>query len=78
MFDFWVSRVVSEVHCCATKKNKEWQEKLPIVVLKAEEILYSKADSKVPFFFSFGFLILYQNFYYVLLYGHFVNLSENY
>ena len=55
MFDFWVSRVVSEVHCCATKKNKEWQEKLPIVVLKAEEILYSKADSKVPFFFFWFF-----------------------
>lgn len=40
-------RVVHEVHCPATKKNKEWQEKLPIVVLKAEEIMYSKANSEV-------------------------------
>ncbi|KAL0553316.1 hypothetical protein IC582_007208 [Cucumis melo] len=44
-----IFRVVSEVHCCATKKNKEWQEKLPIVVLKAEEILYSKADSEAEY-----------------------------
>ncbi|KAK4769434.1 hypothetical protein SAY86_027584 [Trapa natans] len=41
-----IFRVVNEVHCPATKKNKEWQEKLPIVVLKAEEILYSKANSE--------------------------------
>lgn len=40
-------RVASEVHSSATKKNKEWQEKLPIVVLKAEEIMYSKANSEV-------------------------------
>ena len=47
-------RVVNQVHCPATKKNKEWQEKLPIVVLKAEEILYSKADSEVrPSLFPF-------------------------
>ena len=51
IFGCYLFRVVSEVHCCATKKNKEWQEKLPIVVLKAEEILYSKADSEVPSFF---------------------------
>lgn len=42
-----VHRVVNEVHSAATKKNKEWQEKLPIVVLKAEEIMYSKANSEV-------------------------------
>ncbi|PKI75652.1 uncharacterized protein LOC116189608 [Punica granatum] len=41
-----IFRVVNEIHCPATKKNKEWQEKLPIVVLKAEEILYSKANSE--------------------------------
>jgi len=40
-------RVVTEAHTPATKKNKEWQEKLPVVVLKAEEIMYSKANSEV-------------------------------
>lgn len=40
-------RVVNENHSPATKKNKEWLEKLPIVVLKAEEIMYSKANSEV-------------------------------
>lgn len=38
--------VVHESHSPQTKKNKEWQDKLPIVVLKAEEILYSKANSE--------------------------------
>lgn len=47
-------RVVNDLHGSATKKNKEWQEKLPIVVLKAEEIMYSKANSEVDLtlFFS--------------------------
>lgn len=40
-------RVANESHSDVTKKNKEWQEKLPIVVLKAEEIMYSKANSEV-------------------------------
>lgn len=40
-------RAVQESHSPGTKKNKEWQEKLPIVVLKAEEIMYSKANSEV-------------------------------
>ena len=40
-------RVVNENHTPATKKNKEWQEKLPIVVFRAEEIMYSKANSEV-------------------------------
>ncbi|XP_057799944.1 uncharacterized protein LOC131015545 [Salvia miltiorrhiza] len=40
-----VFRIVNEVHCSATRKNREWQEKLPIVVLKAEEIMYCKANS---------------------------------
>ncbi|KAE8663418.1 hypothetical protein F3Y22_tig00112980pilonHSYRG00017 [Hibiscus syriacus] len=44
---FVLSRVVNEIHSSATKKNKEWQEKLPVVVLKAEEIMYSKANSEV-------------------------------
>ncbi|XP_050363636.1 uncharacterized protein LOC126782431 [Argentina anserina] len=41
--------VVNEIHSSATKKNKEWQEKLPIVVLKAEEIMYSKANSEAEY-----------------------------
>lgn len=41
-----IFRVANEVHSSATRKNKEWQEKLPIVVLKAEEIIYSKANSE--------------------------------
>uniref|UniRef100_A0A7N0T9E0 Histone acetyltransferase n=2 Tax=Kalanchoe fedtschenkoi TaxID=63787 RepID=A0A7N0T9E0_KALFE len=42
-------RVVSEIHSPATKRNKEWQDKLPIVVLKAEEIMYSKATSEADY-----------------------------
>lgn len=54
-------RVVSEAHSSATKKNREWQEKLPIVVFRAEEIMYSKANSEVltcsfAFFGVSGFL----------------------
>ncbi|GMH20555.1 hypothetical protein Nepgr_022396 [Nepenthes gracilis] len=41
--------VVSEAHTSATRKNREWQEKLPIVALKAEEIMYSKADSEAEY-----------------------------
>ncbi|CAM8967422.1 unnamed protein product [Rhodiola kirilowii] len=44
-----IFRVVTEIHCSATKRNKEWQEKLPIVVLKAEEIMYSKANSEAEY-----------------------------
>ncbi|GFS42680.1 hypothetical protein Acr_00g0081080 [Actinidia rufa] len=44
-----IFRVVSEIHSPATRKNKEWQEKLPIVVLKAEEIVYSKANSEAEY-----------------------------
>lgn len=40
-------RLAMEAHSAATRKNKEWQEKLPVVVLKAEEIMYSKANSEV-------------------------------
>ncbi|XP_061991974.1 uncharacterized protein LOC133710010 isoform X2 [Rosa rugosa] len=42
-------RVVSEVHSSKTKNNKEWQEKLPMVVLRAEEIMYSKANSEAEY-----------------------------
>ncbi|CAN6924763.1 unnamed protein product [Brassica oleracea var. botrytis] len=41
-----IFRLSMEAHSAATKKNKEWQEKLPVVVLKAEEIMYSKANSE--------------------------------
>ncbi|PIA57015.1 hypothetical protein AQUCO_00600024v1 [Aquilegia coerulea] len=44
-----IFRVVNEIHSSQTKKNKEWQEKLPVVVLKAEEILYSKANSETEY-----------------------------
>ncbi|KAL3655828.1 hypothetical protein CASFOL_000224 [Castilleja foliolosa] len=44
-----IFRVVNEVHCSATRKNREWQEKLPIVVLKAEQIMYSKANSEAEY-----------------------------
>ncbi|GKE94177.1 putative pentatricopeptide repeat-containing protein, partial [Tanacetum coccineum] len=37
--------VVNGIDTSAPRKNKEWQDKL-LVVLKAEEILYSKASSK--------------------------------
>lgn len=40
-------RVVNGKHSSVTKGNREWQEKLPIVVFKAEEIMYSKANSEV-------------------------------
>lgn len=42
-------RVVNDIHGSNTKKNKEYQEKLPVVVLRAEEIMYSKANSEVIF-----------------------------
>ncbi|GLU01304.1 hypothetical protein SLE2022_186160 [Rubroshorea leprosula] len=44
-----IFRVVHEIHSSAIKKNKEWQEKLPVVVLKAEEIMYSKANSEAEY-----------------------------
>ncbi|KAJ7282200.1 hypothetical protein O6H91_Y355000 [Diphasiastrum complanatum] len=41
-----ILRVVTELHKPETRRKKEWQEKLPVVVLRAEEILYSKARSE--------------------------------
>ena len=51
IFFLWLNnnRVVNHIHGSSTKKNKEYQEKLPIVVLRAEEIIYSKANSEVTF-----------------------------
>ncbi|XP_021741755.1 uncharacterized protein LOC110707970 [Chenopodium quinoa] len=44
-----IFRVVTEAHSSVTRKNREWQEKLPRVVLKAEEIMYSKAKSEAEY-----------------------------
>ncbi|XP_051150713.1 uncharacterized protein LOC127265078 [Andrographis paniculata] len=44
-----ILRLVHENHSAATKKNREWQEKLPVVVFKAEEIMYSKANSEAEY-----------------------------
>ncbi|KAM7256885.1 hypothetical protein ACFE04_012626 [Oxalis oulophora] len=44
-----IFKLVNEIHKTSTKKNKEWQEKLPVVVLKAEEIIYSKANSEAEY-----------------------------
>ncbi|RZB52504.1 hypothetical protein D0Y65_048820 [Glycine soja] len=41
------NRVVNDIHGFSTKKNKEYQEKLPLVVLRAVEIIYSKANSEI-------------------------------
>ncbi|XP_074281064.1 uncharacterized protein LOC141605995 isoform X2 [Silene latifolia] len=44
-----IFRIAHEIHSPGTKKKKEWQEKLPIVVLKVEEIIYSKANSQAEY-----------------------------
>ncbi|KAK6945120.1 hypothetical protein RJ641_026222 [Dillenia turbinata] len=44
-----IFRLVNETHSSATRRNREWQEKLPIVVLKVEEIMYSKANSEAEY-----------------------------
>nr|XP_043624289.1 uncharacterized protein LOC122595881 [Erigeron canadensis] len=44
-----IFRLVHENHSPGTKKNREWQEKLPAVVLKSEEIMYSKANSEAEY-----------------------------
>ncbi|KAC9488805.1 hypothetical protein R6Q59_021054 [Mikania micrantha] len=44
-----IFRVVGENHGDGTKKNREWQEKLPLVVFKSEEIMYSKANSEAEY-----------------------------
>ncbi|KAJ4839226.1 hypothetical protein Tsubulata_007757 [Turnera subulata] len=44
-----IFRVAYETHSAVTKKNREWQEKLPLVVFKAEEIMYSKANSEAEY-----------------------------
>ncbi|KAL2545008.1 Uncharacterized protein Fot_14241 [Forsythia ovata] len=45
-----LAQLVHENHCPTTKKNKEWQEKLPVVVLKVEEIILGLSISSPPWF----------------------------
>ncbi|WVZ18456.1 hypothetical protein V8G54_005778 [Vigna mungo] len=44
-----IFRVAAQFHSLSTKNNKEWQQKLPVVVLRAEEIIYSKANSEAEY-----------------------------
>ncbi|XP_039027279.1 uncharacterized protein LOC120161041 [Hibiscus syriacus] len=44
-----ILRLAMETHCTATKKNKEWQDKILTVIFKAEEIMYSKANSEAEY-----------------------------
>ncbi|PIN09996.1 hypothetical protein CDL12_17419 [Handroanthus impetiginosus] len=44
-----IFRLVHDNHSATTKKNREWQEKLPTVVMRAEEIMYSKANSEAEY-----------------------------
>ncbi|KAI3524442.1 hypothetical protein L1887_03097 [Cichorium endivia] len=44
-----IFRLVHENHSPGTKTKREWQEKLPLVVLKSEEIMYSKANSEAEY-----------------------------
>ncbi|XP_039023863.1 uncharacterized protein LOC120156636 isoform X1 [Hibiscus syriacus] len=41
-----ILRLAMETHSTATKKNKEWQDKIITVIVKTEEIMYSKANSE--------------------------------
>ncbi|MBA0784095.1 hypothetical protein Gotri_001716 [Gossypium trilobum] len=41
-----ILRLAIQTHSSATKKNKEWRDKILIVIVKAEEIMYSKANSE--------------------------------
>ncbi|KAB2050068.1 hypothetical protein ES319_A13G220400v1 [Gossypium barbadense] len=44
-----ILRLAIQTHSSATKKNKERRVKILIVIVKAEEIMYSKANSEVIF-----------------------------
>uniref|UniRef100_A0A7N0UIV1 Uncharacterized protein n=1 Tax=Kalanchoe fedtschenkoi TaxID=63787 RepID=A0A7N0UIV1_KALFE len=44
-----IFRLVGEAHSENTRNNREWQEKLPVVVLKCEDILYSKANTEAEY-----------------------------
>ncbi|XVF34630.1 hypothetical protein REPUB_Repub18cG0075500 [Reevesia pubescens] len=44
-----ILRLAIGTHSTATKKNKEWQDKILTVIVKAEEIMYSKANSEAEY-----------------------------
>ncbi|XVE54448.1 hypothetical protein DITRI_Ditri03aG0082300 [Diplodiscus trichospermus] len=44
-----ILRLAIEAHSPATRKNREWQDKILIVIFKAEEIMYSKANSEAEY-----------------------------
>ncbi|KAJ6699806.1 COACTIVATOR CBP KIX DOMAIN-CONTAINING PROTEIN-RELATED [Salix purpurea] len=44
-----ILRMAYDTHSAATKGNREWQDKLLLVVCKAEEIMYSKANSEAEY-----------------------------
>nr|XP_034914711.1 uncharacterized protein LOC118048970 isoform X1 [Populus alba] len=44
-----ILRMAYDTHSAATKGNREWQDKLLLVVYKAEEIMYSKANSEAEY-----------------------------
>ncbi|KAJ6331858.1 hypothetical protein OIU76_010277 [Salix suchowensis] len=44
-----ILRMAYDTHSAATKGNSEWQDKLLLVVCKAEEIMYSKANSEAEY-----------------------------
>ncbi|KAK8595677.1 hypothetical protein V6N12_064191 [Hibiscus sabdariffa] len=44
-----ILRLAMETHSTATRKNKEWQDKIITVIVKAEEIMYSKANSEAEY-----------------------------
>ncbi|XVF48066.1 hypothetical protein PTKIN_Ptkin03bG0160900 [Pterospermum kingtungense] len=47
-----IFRLAIDTHSTATKKNKEWQDKIVTVILKAEEIMYSKANTEAEYLSS--------------------------
>nr|XP_034918829.1 uncharacterized protein LOC118052102 isoform X2 [Populus alba] len=44
-----ILRMAYDTHSAATKGNREWQDKLLLVVCRAEEIMYSKANSEAEY-----------------------------
>ncbi|XP_022730895.1 uncharacterized protein LOC111285626 [Durio zibethinus] len=44
-----ILRLATETHSTATKKNTEWQDKILTVIVQAEEIMYSKANSEAEY-----------------------------
>ena len=69
IFFLWLNnnRVVNDIHGFSTKKNKEYQEKLPLVVLRVVEIIYSKANSEVTFLLCFLLTCLCTQLFYFMV-----------